>query len=466
MGFVGSFRSSARTLGVVLVSSVLASCATARPPEAPAPKAETTDVVIVGAGVAGLTAAKELQKAGRSFVVLEAQDRIGGRALVDATTFKVPIDYGAAWLHGVEKNPLVPIADGLGFHRVDTDLDGPIYVGNRLATEKESDACGETWELLEKKLEEAAGRGHDPSPNDLVPKSVPCRELMLDNVGRFEAAVEIEQTSTIDAAEFDSGDDDFLKEGIGSFVAKYGKDVPVRLKSAVTKIEYGADGVVAHVAGGERVRAKRALITVSTGVLAARKIAFDPPLPEWKQDAIAGLPMGLLNKVVLQFKTDIFGDSKANSWTMWDGPGSDNIAWVIKPLDAPIAVAFYGAKQAVKFEKDEAAAVAHAKQALRKMYGKRVDTEFEKHAVTKWGQNPWTLGSYSAARPHHSRMHAVMAKPVDDRVFFAGEACSRPVFNGSLAGAYESAVGASKLIEESLGRTVSPAASMPAEASP
>ena len=442
-------RSGAGALALVLTATLLAGCGGTLPTR-PWATDDRVDVIIVGAGVAGLTAAKELQKSDRSFLLLEAQDRIGGRAHVDSTSFQVPIDLGAAWLHGVGQNPLVPIADALGFHRMDTDLDGPIYVGSRLATDKESEACGETWETIEEKLGEAAERGHDPSPNDLVPKNLPCRELMLDNVGRFEAAVEIAETSTIDAAEFDSGDDDFLKEGIGTFVAKFGEGIPVRLRSPVTKIEYGADGVVAHVAGGERFRAKRALVTVSTGVLAAGKIAFEPPLPEWKREAIAGLPMGLLNKVVLQFKSDIFGDSKPNSWTMWDGPGSDNIAWVIKPLGAPIAVAFYGASQAAAFEKDDAAAVAHAKAALRKMYGARVDEEFEKHAITKWGQNPWTLGSYSAARPHQSKMHAVMARPVDDRVFFAGEACSRPVFNGSLAGAYETGVNASQAIVASL----------------
>ncbi|MGH9399854.1 MAG: flavin monoamine oxidase family protein [Thermoanaerobaculia bacterium] len=426
-----------------------AGCGGARPRPATA-TGGSHDVIIVGAGVAGLTAAKELRKASRSVLVLEAQDRIGGRAHVDSKTFSVPIDYGAGWLHGVDKNPLVPLADKLGLHRVDTDLDGPIFVGDRLATDEEAAACGATWERLEAALEEAAGAGKDPSPAELIPSDAPCAELMLDNVGRFEAGAEIEDTSTIDAALFDSGNDDFIREGIGTFVAAYGKDVPVRLGAVVTRIEHGRAGVTVHLASGERFSGRRVLVTVSTGVLAAGKIAVDPPLPQWKLDAIAGLPMGLLNKIVMQFKSDIFGDTKPNSWTLWDGPGHDNIAFVIKPLSAPIAIAFYGAKQAAEFEQDDAAALAHAKDALKKMYGPRVDSEFEKSALTKWGQNPWTMGSYSAARPGASKMHAVMARPVDDRVFFAGEACARPVFNGSLAGAFESALDASRLLVQSL----------------
>lgn len=434
---------------VITLLGVLAGCATlGRDAVAPGGGGRA-DVIIVGAGLAGLTAAKELDKAGVKVLVLEAQDRIGGRALTDTKIFSVPIDYGAAWFHGVETNPLDEIADKMGFHRVDTNLDGLIFVGNRPATEAENQACEDAYDQIEKAMEAAAEAGQDPAVADLV-KDAPCAELMMDNVARFESAAEAEDTSVVDAALFGSEDDDFVREGMGTFVAVYGKDVPVRLKSVVTRVHHDPAGVTVELASGERFQGKRVLVTVSTGVLAAGKIVFDPPLPQWKLDAIAALPMGVLNKVVIEFKTDIFGDTPDNSWVMWDGPDRDNIAFVIKPLSAPIAVGFYGAKRARDYEKDDDAALAHVKGALRRMYGPRVDSQLSRTGLTHWGSNPYTLGSYSAARPGGSKMHAVLAKPVDDRVFFAGEACARPLFNGSLAGAYESAVDASKLIIASL----------------
>jgi monoamine oxidase len=433
---------------LVVLLAVQTGCAT-RGVDTVAPAGESADVIIVGAGLAGLTAAKQLDQAGVKVLVLEAQDRIGGRALADTTTFSVPIDYGAAWFHGLGTNPLDEIADKMGFHRVDTDLDGPIFVGDRPATEEENQACEEAYAQIEKAMEAAVEAGHDPAVAAMV-KDAPCAELMMDNVARFESAAEAEETSVMDAASFASDDDDFVREGIGAFVAAYGKDVPVRLKSVVTNIRYDPAGVTVELATGERFHGKRVLVTVSTGVLAAGKIAFDPPLPQWKLDAIAALPMGLLDKVVIEFKTDIFGDTPVNSWVLWDGPDRDNIAFVIKPLGAPIAVGFHGAQQARQYEKDDAAALAHVQGALRQMYGPRVDSEVSRTGLTHWGSNPYSLGSYSAARPGGSRMHAVLARPVDDRLFFAGEACARPIFNGSLAGAYESAVDASALIIASL----------------
>ena len=432
------------------VASWLA-CGSPTPPAPLPPK--PADVIIVGAGLAGLTAAKQLIKAGRTVLVLEAQDHIGGRAATDTKTFSVPIDLGAAWFHGVKTNPLPAVADGMGFHRVASELEGPIFIGDRRATAAETKACEATTEKFEAALKALTDANKDPAISEVLPKNAPCRDLVGDNFARFESAAELEDTSTIDTALFGTDPDDLLKEGMGTFVAAYGKDVPVRLNSMVTKVAHVGQDVVVDLATGEHVTGRRVLITVSTGVLAAGKIAFAPPLPQWKLDAIKALPMGVMDKVVMEFKSNVFTRTPDNAWVLWDGPGRDNIAFVIKPFGAPIAVAFYGAKQAVEFEKDDAKALEHAKNALRKMYGPSVESEFLRSAVTHWAQNPYTLGSYSAALPNGSRMHAELFKPIDNWLFFAGEAASSPLFNGSLAGAYQTAVDASQLIANSLAAT-------------
>lgn len=407
------------------------------------------DVIIVGAGMAGLTAAKELEKAGKSFLVLEAQDRIGGRTLVDKK-FAIPVDLGAAWFHGVERNPLVPIADKMGFKRVDTELNGPIFVGSRKATKKEVEACDKTFDEMESAILRQVRMKKDVPVSALLPKNKPCSDLVASNIGPFENGAEIDKISSITAGLFDTGNDDFIREGLGTFVQEYGKNVPVRLNSVVNKIHYGPSGVKVTLVSGEQFFARRVLVTVSTGVLHSGKIAFDPPLPQWKKDAIETLPMGLLNKVVMQFKKDIFKDTPQNSWVLWDGPGNDNVAFVIRPLSAPVAIAFYGGEQARAFERDDNAALKHAKDTLRLIYGESVDQELELSAVTKWGHNPWTLGSYSYVKPGASAMYQELLKPVEERVFFAGEACAIPEFNGSVHGAYDSSLKASRFIVESL----------------
>lgn len=413
------------------------------------------DVIIVGAGMAGLTAAKEFQKAGKSFLVLEAQDRIGGRALV-AEGFLIPVDLGACWLHAVDENPLVPIADAMGFKRVHTELNGPIYIGDRLATKDEAKACHKTLDDLERAMKKTVATNIDQPVGDLLPKNKPCADLVASNVGPLENGAEIERVSSISAGLFATGDDDFIRGGVGTFVASFGKDVPVRLKSIVNNISYGSFGVSVGLTTGESFHANRVLVTVSNGVLSSGKITFDPPLPKWKLEAIAKLPMGLLNKVVMQFKKDIFKDTPKNSWVLWHGSGDDNIAFVIRPLNAPIAIAFYGGEQARAFEKDDKAALKHAKDALREMFGKAVDSEFDHSLITKWGKNPWTLGAYSYVTPGASKVYKELLNPVDDRVFFAGEACALPEFNGGLDGAYESSIRASKLLIHSLGKTKAP----------
>jgi monoamine oxidase len=341
----------------------------------------------------------------------------------------------------------------MGFRRVRTVLDAPFFIGDRPSTPHEIEQFDEASDRFDEAMRAAAEQGRDVAASALLPPDAPFRDLVAANVGPLESGAEIEDTSSLDSGLFESGDDDFVAEGIGTFVARFGRDVPVRLLSPVTRIAYRPPDVRVDTPKAS-FRARRALVTVSTGVLAAGKIAFDPPLPARKLAAIAGLPMGLLNKVIFEFTTDVFPPGATpNSWVLHDGPGRDDVAFVLKPFGAPVAIGFFGGRRAWELERlGDRAAVDDATERLKRMYGDRIEARIRRVRVTHWGKNPWTLGSYSSPRPGQSGMHEVLAEPVSDRVFFAGEACGPPRFSGSLAAAYVAGLEASRRLLASLER--------------
>jgi monoamine oxidase len=477
------------------------------------------DAIIIGAGVSGLTASKELRRGGRNNVlILEATDRIGGRA----STLKKgpPIDLGGAWIHGVTVNPLTPLADAMGFERVTTPHDVPIYRDNgkevtllsgdearRYEREQESFdrrlMVASLFQLGLKEWSDAACRqvsGDSGSAkicqelekysNDSVAHYLPddpeFRPLMDGNIGPLESAVETAENSTVDAGLFESGDDDLIKQGMGNFIEAYGRDEPVCLRSPVTKILYTDDGVVLEVKNGKRYQARKALVTVSIGVLQAKKIQFEPPLPPSKLDAIAGLPMGHMQKVIIDFKDqpDFMGDTLPNSWVLYQAPDNAVMAFVIRPLGKNIAIGFYGGEQARKYEQHCASvagdkplpperqpcdeeAVRRARAALIRMYSFDIGQAVDKADIylTRWSLEPWVLGAYSAARPEAWSMREQLGRPLCSyqppaeesaeegciqRLFFGGEATSRPMYNGSFAGAHEAGLRTAREILRSL----------------
>jgi monoamine oxidase len=524
-------------LAVVLALLAVGCTRVARPEPAPPATAspadcnKTTgyDVIIVGAGMSGLTAAKELQrgKADINVLILEATDRIGGRA----RTLKKgpPIDLGGAWLHGVATNQLTGIVDTLGFKRVTTRLEVPFFTEQGRLDDEQSRVFWETNELFEELMGQAARnqlarqtcRKHfsssasmdlsklglqswkqlelmqafcehllaqrsDKASDYLPTANAPdIAALLAANAGPLESARDAAQTSTVDAAEFEADDDVLLEKGLGTFVEAYGQGVPVCLNSPVTRITYRDGGVVVEVAGGKRFEGRKALVTVSTGVLKANKIQFDPALPDEKIKAIHGLPMGYMQKVIIDLKDQegLLPEKDADSWVLYVDANKAAMAFVIRPLNKNIAIGFYGGEEARSFEEKcrEAAgdkplpperqpcdeqAVRRAQVALGKMYTPALEQAVEKADiyVTRWSLEPWTLGAYSAANPgtyvpeEGGTLSAreQLAKPLPYRkdpedkaphqVFFAGEACASPMYNGSLAGAYESGLRAARLM--------------------
>ena len=308
-------------------------------------------------------------------------------------------------------------------------------------------------------------------------------DLVSATAGPLETAAELESSSAVDAAGFEGGEDDLVDRGLGAFVEAYGRDVPVCLGSPVTRVDYREDGVTVHAAG-RAYEAGFALVTVSVGVLQAGRIEFAPPLPEWKRQAIARLDMGHMQKVIIPFERDIFRDDLPNSWVLVEGevepegPGAADrqvMAFVVKPLGADIAIGFYGGEQARRYEARctgiehtsgprsasgcDDPAIDRAIEMLTTMYGEEevrsAILEDQIH-VTRWSLEPFTLGAYSLPQPGAWDQRAVLGRPVaatdagSPRLYFAGEAASRIMYNGSYAGAFETGLAAAREINAEL----------------
>jgi monoamine oxidase len=320
--------------------------------------------------------------------------------------------------------------------------------------------------------------------------------LLAANAGPLETAVELEASSAVDAEGFEAGEDDLVDRGMGAFVQQYGDGLPVCLRSPVTRIDYGEEGVVVH-AGSRQYRGAAALVTVSAGVLRAGKIDFQPPLPRWKREAIDQLPMGHLQKIIIPFEEDIFTGAVDNSWVLVEedltpaeqalaarrgmalpDPARRVMAFVLKPLGTNIAIGFYGGRWAQLFEGECAGqertsgprsgsgcddlAIDTAVRALSAIYGEDAvggAVLADRIHVTRWSLEPYTLGAYSAPLPGGWDQRRVLARPVGTgpegeggavRLFFAGEACSRTIYSGSFPGAFESGLAAAREIHAEL----------------
>lgn len=243
------------------------------------------DVVIIGAGAAGLAAAQTLIRLGKTVMVLEAAGRIGGRAYTDTSRFQVPFDHGCSWLHSGDINPFLPLAKSMGITPVlhdDAFIEERLYRGDTLVTGRDLEAYWHAQNQLETAIETAANAGRDVSIASLSPRHLPWIKSAETWLGPLDYAMETDMISSMDWWEMaDPAPNYLLREGFGTLVARYGAGLPIRLNTIVDKIRWSGTGVSIESNAGT-LRAKACILTPSTGVLGSGAIGFDPPLPDWK----------------------------------------------------------------------------------------------------------------------------------------------------------------------------------------
>ncbi len=413
-------------------------------PRLPFAQPTNPDVVVIGAGAAGIAAARHLIANGKSVIVIEAADRIGGRAFTESATFGMPYDRGAAWLQGPRGLPFVDLARERGYTLVDHDNAGEaFFVGDRPATTAEWDTYGRAYDRIEAAIYGVA----DGAAADRISTDLPMAATVQSWIGPMDYGVDFTDLSLGDVNGYGSYAYNYLiREGLGTLVADLGTGLPILTGVAARGIDWRGPGVRVETDRGT-ISAAACIVTVSTGVLASGAIRFTPALPPEKAQAITDVPMGLLVKIALQFDGERFGltENEFLTYAVPETVPARATYFLTWPTGTDLAVGFAGGAFGWELSRaGEAAAVDFALGEFEAMVGSSARRHFVKGHMSDWATNPLTLGAYSAARPGRHAARAVLGQPLGDRVFFAGEAVAAR-YPALVSGAYlsgESAAGA------------------------
>ena len=391
-----------------------------------------TEVAIVGGGAAGIAAGRRLHDAGVACLILEARSRLGGRAWTCADAAGYPLDLGCGWLHSADRNPWVPIveAQGLSIDRTAPpwsrpSLPGVFAPGEQAAFNK---AIGEFFE----RLSATVAKGKDmPAAAVLEPGN--RWNNLITAVGTYISGTELQNMSALDFELYDDTEINWrVTEGYGAAIVAHGDTVPVMFDSAVTRIDHSGMRVKIVTAKGD-IFADKVIITLPTNVLAERADFFAPTLPE-KTRAAARLPLGLADKLFLHLDHAEEFEPCGRLFGSTDKSGTGT--YHMRPFGRPMIECFYAGQCARDLESGgERAFFAFAVEELSKHLGSAIAKRMTPSLIHPWGKDPFARGSYSYAIPGAAYERGMLARPVDERLFFAGEACSTHDFS-TAHGAY------------------------------
>lgn len=397
------------------------------------------DIAIVGAGAAGIAAARRIAAAGRKPLILEASDRIGGRCFTDMQIFGVPYDPGAHWIHMPDINPVAKLAPRTGLDMYPAPTGQRLRIGQRNAREGELEDFLAAVVRCNRAIQEAARGKADISCAQALPKDIgdmmPVVEFFL---GAFGCGKDLAEISAMDFAKSaERYVDTYCRQGFGTLLAKLAEGLPVQVATPVTQIDsWGRANVELATAKG-RVTARAVIVTASTNVLAGGKIAFGPELPKRQLEALSKLSLGSYDRIALELPGNPLGLQRDD--LVFEKAESNRTAALLANVSGTsLAYIDVGGK----FGRDLAAKgrremIAFATEWLAGLYGSSIRKSIGRTHATQWDGEPWALGAFSAAAVGGQPSRRVLMEPLRDRVFFAGEAVHETLW-GTVGGAWES----------------------------
>ena len=397
------------------------------------------EVVVVGGGAAGIAAARRLREAGIDALIVEARERLGGRAWTTDDA-RMPLDLGCGWLHSADRNPWREIAEAQG--RTIDETPPPWARTSPAVGFPAFDQAGffEALRSFRGRLEALSEDEPDRSAAEFLEPDGRWNGL-LDAVSTFFSGTELDRVSVHD---FDRYEDTMVNwrvvEGYGRVIVAHGAGLPVELSCPVRGIDRSGKRLQVETARGA-IAADAVIVTLPSNLLAEGKLLFTPALPE-KAEAAAGLPLGLADKLFLSLANAEEFDKDSRLFGRTDRTAT--AAYHFRPFGRPMIEAYFAGTLAAELEAGgEAAFLDFAVGELAGILGSEFAHRLKPLQLHSWGSDPHARGSYSYALPGKADCRAALAAPVENRLFFAGEACSRTGFS-TAHGAYFTGIAAAE----------------------
>ncbi len=392
------------------------------------------DIAIIGAGAAGLGAARALENSGLSAIVLEARDRVGGRAHTIMAAPDITFDLGCGWLHSADRNSFVKIAERLNF---EIDKTRPPWREQSLDAGfplKERADFIEALDAFYDRAEEAAKSGRDSAASSYLEPGNRWNP-MIDAISTYVNGCELDRVSILDMDAYEDTEINWrVRRGYGALMTAYAAPIPLALNCNVTLVDHSGKRVRVETSQGT-LTAGKVIVTVPTNLIADESIRFHPALPG-KVAAARGLPLGLADKVMLALDQPdaLPKDGNLRGATMRTAMGGFHL----RPFGQPCIEGFFGGRFARELEDaGDGALAAQGIDEIVALLGNDFRRKLKPLSESRWAHDPFARGSYSHALPGHAGDRAVLAAPVDNRLFFAGEATS-PNFFSTAHGARDS----------------------------
>ncbi|WP_244639403.1 flavin monoamine oxidase family protein [Aureimonas endophytica] len=390
------------------------------------------EVLVLGAGAAGIGAGRALRAAGIDVLLVEARDRLGGRALTRDLAGGTGLDLGCGWLHSADRNPLAPIVEALGFR---IDRSRPPWARNS-ALDGLSEAEFADFQAAQADFEERLATVRDAPADAPVAAFFEAGNRwngLMDAISTYYSGAKAAEISAKDLDLYeDSGVNWRVVEGYGRAIAAHGADLPVALGTTVEAVDHAGNRLRIETTRGS-LTAERLIVTLPTRLLAEERVSFRPGLPD-KAEAAASLPLGLAEKLYLRLERAEEFDADSRVFGATDR--ADTAAYHLRPFGRPLIECYFGGPLTAELAGGgEAAFFDFARAELVGRLGGDFARRIAPLPMHLWQADPFAGGSYSYARPGAAAMRARLAEPVENRVFFAGEAVSKTHFS-TAHGAY------------------------------